>query len=70
MTKLFQDILSLSIAERLELVQDIWDSIAEEPSSFVLSDAQKLELSRRRNEFLVNPDSAETFQQIRTTLGL
>ena len=38
------DILRLSISERIQLVQDIWDSIAEVPDSVLLTDEQKAEL--------------------------
>ncbi len=37
----------LSISERILLVEEIWDSIAEENQAFELSDAQKEELDRR-----------------------
>ena len=32
------DILNLSVSERIQLVQDIWDSIAEVPDSVPLTD--------------------------------
>jgi putative addiction module component (TIGR02574 family) len=37
----------LSIADRILLVEEIWDTIAEENQAFELSDAQKEELDRR-----------------------
>lgn len=42
------DFLSLSISERIQLVEDIWDSItAEAPGSVGLSPAQRAEVQRR-----------------------
>jgi len=41
------DVLSLSIPERIQLVEDIWDTIAECPDEIRLSDEQKAELDRR-----------------------
>lgn len=41
------DILELSVAERILLVEDIWDSIAEAPETLPLTAAQKEELNRR-----------------------
>ena len=38
------DILNLSVSERIQLVEDIWDSIAEVPDSLSLTDEQKTEL--------------------------
>lgn len=36
-----EEILNLSVSERIQLVEDIWDSIAEAPEAVVLTDAQK-----------------------------
>jgi len=41
------DILELSVAERIQMVEDIWDSIAAVPEAVLLSEDQKLELDRR-----------------------
>jgi putative addiction module component (TIGR02574 family) len=46
-TALSPEIQSLSIPERIALVEQIWDSIAEESQAFELSAAQKAELDRR-----------------------
>ena len=37
----------LSISDRINLVEEIWDTIAEENQAFELSDSQKRELDRR-----------------------
>ena len=37
----------LSIPDRITLVEEIWDTIAEDNQAFELSDAQKRELDRR-----------------------
>jgi len=36
-----EEILNLSVSERIQLVEDIWDSIAEAPEAVVLTEAQK-----------------------------
>ena len=41
------DILELDVSERIQLVEDIWDSIAAAPDSVTLTDAQRAELERR-----------------------
>ena len=38
---------NLSIPDRIRLVEEIWDSIAEENEAFELSETQKRELDRR-----------------------
>ena len=35
------DVMELSVAERIELVEDLWDSIAEVPESVELTEEQK-----------------------------
>lgn len=41
------EINSLSIAERIQLVEDIWDSITATPEALPLTAAQRDELDRR-----------------------
>jgi putative addiction module component (TIGR02574 family) len=53
------DILQLTVAERIQLVEDIWDSIAAVPDALPLTDAQRQELDRRLQAHAQNP--AETF---------
>jgi putative addiction module component (TIGR02574 family) len=42
-----KDILNLTIAERIELIGDIWDTMAEVPEAVALTEAQKTELDKR-----------------------
>ena len=39
--------VKLSVPERIQLVEDIWDSIAEVPEAVPLTEAQEAELDRR-----------------------
>ena len=41
------DVLSLSVSERIQLVEDIWDSIATTAPSPGMTEAQRAELDRR-----------------------
>ena len=41
------DLRTLSIGERMRLVEDIWDSIAADQALLPLTDAQRAELDRR-----------------------
>lgn len=45
--ELIQKAKTLSISDRIRLVEEIWDTIAEENEAFELTDAQKQELDRR-----------------------
>lgn len=63
------DYRQLSISERLQLVEDIWDSIAEEaPEAVPLTVAQRAELDRREAEHQRDPGSAIPWAQVREEL--
>lgn len=56
-THLRPDLLELSVAERIQLAQDLWDSIPEEDVPD-LSEAQWQEVMRRVEEHEQDPTSA------------
>lgn len=66
--KLIASILELSVAERIRLVQDIWDSIAEIPESTSLTDEQKFELDRRIAAIEKNPSVGESWGKVLSDL--
>lgn len=55
MTDLRQ-LCSLPVAERLELVEDLWDSIAEEPGELRLTASHLAELDRRIDRIKESPE--------------
>ena len=59
------DVLSLSVPERIQLVEDIWDTIAEVPEEVVLTDEQKAELDRRLDAYHQNPDQGSPWRVVR-----
>jgi putative addiction module component (TIGR02574 family) len=50
MAKLEIDINKLSAEERLDLIEELWDSLSADPSKIPLTDAQARELDRRLAE--------------------
>jgi len=56
----------LSVPERIVLVEEIWDSIAEDGGCFELTDSQKEEIDRRLASFEINPAQGRTWDEIRT----
>lgn len=61
--------LKLSISERIQLVEDIWDSIAaESPDTVELSQDQKAELHRRVAAHHTDPSSSIPWEQVRVKL--
>lgn len=59
------DILELSIAERIQLVEDIWDSIAKSPESLPLSEEQKTELDKRLAAYHNDPGKGSPWNIVR-----
>jgi putative addiction module component (TIGR02574 family) len=55
----------LSVAERLALVQKIWDSIAVDPDQVPLTEAQRQELDRRADNDDANPDDVVPREQVK-----
>lgn len=63
------DFLSLSISERIQLVEDIWDSIAAEaPGTVGLSPAQRAEVQRRIAAHDADPGTAVEWDIVRSEL--
>jgi putative addiction module component (TIGR02574 family) len=50
------DLLTLPLAQRLELVQTLWDSIAAEQNAPDLTDADRQLIDQRLESFLVDGD--------------
>ena len=59
------DILRLSVTERILLVEDIWDSIAEVPEEVRLTAAQEQELSARLDAYHKNPTEGSPWSVVR-----
>lgn len=48
---LSEQILSLTVTEKLQLIEDIWDSVAIHAEQIPLSQSQKQELDRRLSSY-------------------
>ena len=66
---LLADILQLSVSERIQLVQDIWDTIATAPENLALSDAQQEELDRRLESYRQNPESGASWNEVKERIS-
>ena len=56
----------LSVEERISLVEETWDSIAEDTP---LSDAQRLELDRRLRDHETNPDDVVPWEVVKASIA-
>ena len=62
------DVLSLTVPERIQLVQDIWDSIVEAPQAVTLTEAHRAELDRRLDAYHKNPDEGLPWEVVRNRI--
>ena len=59
----------LSTAERIQLMEEIWDSIAAGPEDALpLTDAQKQDLQRRLADYAANPQAGSTWEEVKARL--
>jgi putative addiction module component (TIGR02574 family) len=60
-----EQLLKLSAAERLELVEELWDSISDADEALVLTDAQREDLERRLAEADADPTGGLPWEEVR-----
>lgn len=60
-----KDILDLSVSERIQLVQDIWDSIAQVPESVSLTEEKKAEIDSRLDAYHKDPNAGSLWPVVR-----
>ena len=60
----YAPLFKLARAERLQLVEDLWDSIAQEDAQLPVPDWKRDELRRRKERFAAHPASGRTWEQV------
>jgi putative addiction module component (TIGR02574 family) len=68
MSTQLSDILQLSIEERIQLAEDIWDSVAAFPEAIPLTEMQKEELDRRLLAYARNPEEGLSWEELKNRL--
>lgn len=66
--KMAGDLHTLSIHERIQLVEDIWDSIAADQAVLPLTDEQKVELDRRLDAYETDNVKGREVSEVVTAL--
>ena len=69
MNPVFPELSSLSRAEKLQLVEDLWDEIATTPAALPVLDWQKQELARRKAEYLQNPVIGSNWEDVKARIS-
>jgi len=58
-------VFELSVSEKLQLVEDLWDDLAAQPSEIPVHDWQKQELARRKANLMSNPASGLSWDEVK-----
>lgn len=58
-------VFELTLSEKLQLVEDLWDSIASVPDQIPVLDWQKEELAKRKANYLQNPGSGSSWEAVK-----
>lgn len=66
--KAIAELRSLPVVERIQLVEDLWDSIAEDSAALRLTEEQRGELDRRLDDFETTPTAGVPWDQVRSSL--
>jgi len=60
-----RSVFDLSPSEKLQLAEDLWDSLAAVPDDFPIHDWQREELDRRKANLMQNPASGLTWEEVK-----
>ena len=58
------DLKHLPLSERLQLMEDLWDSIAEELESEPLPESLKAEMDRRMDAYIKDPSTSLSLEEV------
>jgi putative addiction module component (TIGR02574 family) len=64
------EISQLSIAERIQLAEDLWDSILDRQDEIELDLAQQQELDRRLAQHRQDPNAGSSWETVKQRLGV
>jgi len=64
-TMTLNEISQLSVAERIQLAQDIWDTVWSRPENLKLTEAQSQELERRLQSYRREPESSVPWDEVK-----
>jgi putative addiction module component (TIGR02574 family) len=67
-TATLENIEQLSVAERIQLVEDIWDSIARTPQVLELPESQRQELDARVESHHHGADAGSSWAEVKARI--
>lgn len=60
----FEDLKQLPLSERLQLVEDLWDSIASDLETAPLPESLQAEMDRRLEAYLKDPSRSLSLEEV------
>jgi putative addiction module component (TIGR02574 family) len=63
-------ISELTVAERIQLAGDLWDSILDKQDEIHLDSAQQQELDRRLERYQQDPNAGSSWKVVKERLGM
>jgi putative addiction module component (TIGR02574 family) len=66
---LLRDVLSLPVADRVDLFERLRDNLQVDPAALPLSKSQERELDQRYAAFLRHPDEGHSIEEVETMLA-
>jgi putative addiction module component (TIGR02574 family) len=64
----FSELRKLTVAERIQLAQDLWDSIAEDADALPVTAEQQAELDQRLADADQNPGDGSSWLDVKSRL--
>jgi putative addiction module component (TIGR02574 family) len=64
------EISQLSVSERIQLAEDLWDSIIDKQEDLPLDPVQQQELDRRLVQHRQDPNAGSTWKTVKQRLGV
>jgi putative addiction module component (TIGR02574 family) len=62
------ELRTLSPADKLALVTELWDDLASNPEDIPITPAQIAEIDRRLEEYRKNPDVGSTWEEVKARI--
>jgi putative addiction module component (TIGR02574 family) len=60
-----QEIQELSVADRLQLLEEVWETLANHEAALPMTEGHKQEIDRRLEEWHKTGENGATWQQVR-----
>ena len=58
------DVLAMSVSERMKLIQTLWESIADAPESLPVTDKDREEINRRLEAYYRDPKAGSPWPEV------